>query len=227
MVIRHSGIVPELKSAFFRCVLCDHTETREVSRGWINEPTQCPHCHGRECFTLVHNRSLYADKQIVKLQETPESIPEGSTPQTVTLCVYEDMVDVARPGDRVRVTGIYRACPIRARSTQRTLKHIYRTFLDVVHFQISGSDLLEQSTMKLSRQPNEENAKVEMEEEEEEEEGIVDYEFYHEVDTERHARIQRIRNLARDPHIYTKLTKSFGSYFSTSLSVQRANSLSF
>jgi DNA replication licensing factor MCM4 len=218
MVIRHSGIVPELKSAFFRCVLCDHTETREVSRGWINEPTQCPRCRGRECFTLVHNRSLYADKQVVKLQETPESIPEGSTPQTVTLCVYEDMVDVARPGDRVRVTGIYRACPIRARSTQRTLKHIYRTFLDVVHFQISGSDLSEQ----LSNRLNEKNRGNEAEEKEEDEKerkkvGVVvvvdDNELYHEVDTERHARIQRIRNLARDPHIYTKLTKSFGSYF--------------
>jgi len=195
MVIRHSGVVPELKSAFFRCVLCDHTEAREVSRGWINEPTQCPRCRGRDCLTLIHNRSLFTDKQIVKLQETPESIPEGSTPQTVTLCVYEDMVDVARPGDRVRVTGIYRACPVRARSTQRTLKHIYRTFLDVVHFQIS-SDVSSEAHVESSLLRDDEQT-------------AADAEAHHEVDTERHARIQRIRNLARDPHIYNQLAKSF------------------
>lgn len=27
-------------------------------------------------------------------------VPDGQTPQTVTLCLYEDLVDVAKPGDR-------------------------------------------------------------------------------------------------------------------------------
>lgn len=29
-----------------------------------------------------------------------DSIPDGQTPHTVTLCVYDALVDVARPGDR-------------------------------------------------------------------------------------------------------------------------------
>ena len=49
------------------------------------------------------------DKQLVKVQETPECIPEGETPQTIDVYVYESLVDICKPGDRVTVTGIYRA----------------------------------------------------------------------------------------------------------------------
>jgi DNA replication licensing factor MCM4 len=45
----------------------------------------------------------FANKQIVRLQETPDAIPEGETPHTVSLCLYNTMVDAAKPGDRIEV----------------------------------------------------------------------------------------------------------------------------
>ena len=42
-------------------------------------------------------------------QESPESIPEGETPHTVDVCAWDTLVDAVRPGDRVQITGIYRA----------------------------------------------------------------------------------------------------------------------
>jgi DNA replication licensing factor MCM4 len=53
---------------------------------------------------------------------------------TVNLCVFEDLVDVAKPGDRMEVTGIYRAHAMRLKPTQKTLKSVYRTYIDVIHF---------------------------------------------------------------------------------------------
>eukprot|EP00959_Pyramimonas_sp_CCMP1952_P128066 2678619-Pyramimonas_sp.AAC.3 len=47
------------------------------------------------------------------MQETPDAMPEGETPHTVNLCLFDNMVDNAKPGDRVEVTGIYRAVPIK------------------------------------------------------------------------------------------------------------------
>jgi DNA replication licensing factor MCM4 len=44
----------------------------------------------------VHNRCHFTDRQAIRLQETPESIPSGQTPHTVTLYVHESMVDGAR-----------------------------------------------------------------------------------------------------------------------------------
>lgn len=52
------------------------------------------------CF--VH-RNRFADKQIVRLQETPDQIPEGGTPHTVSLLMHDKLVDAAKPGDRIEV----------------------------------------------------------------------------------------------------------------------------
>lgn len=83
---------------------------------------------------MIRGRCLFKDKQLIRLQEAPEDIPEGETPQTVNLCAFEDLVDMSKPGDRVTVTGIYRAMPMRVKATQRSLKAVYKTYIDVIHF---------------------------------------------------------------------------------------------
>jgi DNA replication licensing factor MCM4 len=45
-------------------------------------------------------------------------------------------VDVAKPGDRLIVTGIYRSVPVRSNPRQRTLKSLFKTYLDVVHIKL-------------------------------------------------------------------------------------------
>jgi len=82
----------------------------------------------------MHNMCLFSDKQHVKVQETPESVPEGETPQTIHLCAYEDLVDFVRPGDRVEITGIYKAMGIRVNANKRVLKNVYRTYVDVMNY---------------------------------------------------------------------------------------------
>ena len=77
---------------------------------------------------------MFSDKQHVKMQEGPESVPEGETPQTIHLCGYEDLVDFVRPGDRVEVIGIYKAVGIRLNSQKRTLQNVYRTYIDVINY---------------------------------------------------------------------------------------------
>jgi DNA replication licensing factor MCM4 len=68
---------------------------------------------------IVHNRGTYADKQLVKLQEAPDSIPEGETPQTVSLYAFDDLCDTVVPGDRVTV----RAWEERSAPCSPPLKH--------------------------------------------------------------------------------------------------------
>ena len=54
---------------------------------------------------MVHNRCRFKDKQMVKLQESPDDMPPGQTPHTVILYAHDDMVDAVQPGDRVAVSG--------------------------------------------------------------------------------------------------------------------------
>lgn len=83
----------------------------ENTQGRIREPTTCPRevCKSKNTMRLVHNRCSFANKQVYRLQETPgkvfyfytkDEIPDGQTPYTVSMCAYEEMVDVIKPGDR-------------------------------------------------------------------------------------------------------------------------------
>lgn len=137
LVIRTSPIIPDMREAFFKCHVCNHTVKVDIDRGRIAEPTECPRpvCKSPNSMQIVHNRCDFMDKQVIKLQETPDSVPAGQTPHSVSLCAYDDLVDLCKAGDRVEVTGIFRATPIRVNPRQRTLKSIYKTFIDVVHVQ--------------------------------------------------------------------------------------------
>jgi DNA replication licensing factor MCM4 len=84
---------------------------------------------------LIHNRCVFADKQVIKLQETPDSVPDGQTPHSVSLCAYDELVDVCKAGDRIEVTGIFRCNPVRVNPRQRTTKALFKTYVDVLHIQ--------------------------------------------------------------------------------------------
>jgi len=84
---------------------------------------------------IIHNRSSFADKQVIKLQETPDNVPDGQTPHAVSLCAYDDLVDFCKAGDRVEITGIFKCNQVRVNPRQRTVKNVYKTFVDVLHIQ--------------------------------------------------------------------------------------------
>jgi DNA replication licensing factor MCM4 len=84
---------------------------------------------------IIHNRCIFADKQVIKLQETPDNVPDGQTPHAVSLCVYDELVDICKAGDRVEVTGIFRCNPVRVNARQRTQKTLFKTYVDVLHVQ--------------------------------------------------------------------------------------------
>ncbi|PPQ92538.1 hypothetical protein CVT25_010371 [Psilocybe cyanescens] len=150
LVIRATPVIPDMKVAFFRCLTCSHTVQVEIDRGKIEEPRQCPRdvCASIGTMSLLHNRCEFADRQVIRLQETPDAVPDGQTPHTVSLSIYDELVDVSKPGDRIVVTGIYRSVPVRSNPRQRTLKSLFKTYLDVVHVKLgSGGTLgLDRST---------------------------------------------------------------------------------
>lgn len=81
---------------------------------------------------MTHNKCLFVDKQMVKIQESPEDIPEGETALAISVQSMLENVDVVKPGDRVELIGIYRAVPQRERIEWTTSRAVYKTYVDVL-----------------------------------------------------------------------------------------------
>lgn len=137
LVIRATPVIPDMKQAFFKCGVCGHSVSVELDRGKIREPTICPRarCKQSNSMQIIHNRCLFEDKQVIKLQETPDAVPAGQTPHSVSVCVYNELVDFCKAGDRVELTGIYKVTPVRVNPRMRTVKSVHKTYVDVVHVQ--------------------------------------------------------------------------------------------
>lgn len=137
LVIRTTPVIPDMKEAFFKCNVCNHSSSVTLDRGKIREPTECPRqiCASTNSMVIVHNRCIFEDKQVIKLQETPDAIPAGQTPHSVSVCVYNELVDHCKAGDRVQLTGIFRVSPVRVNPRQRAIKSVHKTYVDVLHVQ--------------------------------------------------------------------------------------------
>ena len=132
IVIRSSEIIPEMREAYFKCAICGYVERSSLQRSTIVEPVLCKVCKVKGSFELIHNLSVFNDKQHIKIQETPETMPEGETPVTIHLCVYDELVDFVKPGDRCEFIGIFRAQGVRVNPRTRVTKTTFRTYIDVV-----------------------------------------------------------------------------------------------
>lgn len=61
----------------------------------------------RSGVTLEEKLSVYRNYQKWTVQESPGSVPPGRVPRQKEVYVLNDLVDSARPGDEVEITGIY------------------------------------------------------------------------------------------------------------------------
>ncbi|KAJ3695650.1 hypothetical protein LUZ60_001027 [Juncus effusus] len=197
MIIRCSSIIPEVKEAVFKCLICGYySDPVLVDRGRVSEPTRCPRqeCLQLNCMSLVHNRCRFADKQIVKLQETPDEIPEGGTPHTVSVLMHDKLVDTGKPGDRVEITGIYRAMTVRVGPAQRNVKSIFKTYIDCLHIKKTDKSRL-QIDDKTDTDKNTSSNDVDGDDDDD------DVPLYQD-------KVEKLKELSKLPDIYDRLTRS-------------------
>jgi DNA replication licensing factor MCM4 len=192
MVIRASEVIPEMKRGYFRCTNCGNAVEVEVERGRLDEPSTCDGCPGiKYSMALVHNRCGFIDKQMIRIQESPEAIPEGETPYTMTLYAFEDLVDCVVPGDRVTVTGVFRAVGSRLDPKKRTLRSVFRTYIDVVHYQKNDKQRIASMDPQTSASEYTHEALVAMD-----------------AGASADRRAERCRAMSTDPYLYEKLAHS-------------------
>ncbi len=109
MVVRSSEVKPLAKEITFVCPDGHPTKVIQVKGMSFSTPMVCDHANCKQrAFELKPDESQFIDFQILRLQELPEDLPPGQLPHYVDVTIKQDLVDNARPGDRIILTGIVR-----------------------------------------------------------------------------------------------------------------------
>jgi DNA replication licensing factor MCM2 len=112
VVTRRSAVYPQLQLAYYTCMSCKNTQGPFRVEGVGSDlaaaqaPDSCQECEIPH-FRLHATMSQYRNVQRVNLQETPGSVPPGRVPRTKEVLLTDDLIDIARPGEEVEVTGVF------------------------------------------------------------------------------------------------------------------------
>ena len=124
VVTRRSSVYPQLKLAYYDCVRCKDTmgpyrvdegsmmsssgpDGSAKDAAAMHQPSSCSGCDSEGPFRLNATRSHYRNYQRINLQETPGSVPPGRVPRTKEVILTNDLIDTARPGEEVEITGVF------------------------------------------------------------------------------------------------------------------------
>ena len=136
IVVRTTQVKPTIVSAVFRCRKCLEITILDQEGELIHGPgSHCQFCKQSTSFELLQEQSKFKNTQEARIQERPEDLPPGQLPRYLEVRLEDDLVDSARPGDRVSVTSIVRAekQTVGERGRLRTFNiYLDANFVDVV-----------------------------------------------------------------------------------------------
>lgn len=161
VVTRRSGVFPQLKYVKFDCTKCGTTLGPFQQESNVEvKITYCQNCQSRGPFTLNSEKTVYRNYQKLTLQESPGTVPAGRLPRQREVILLWDLIDRAKPGEEIEVTGIYRN-NYDAQLNNRNGFPVFATILEAnnvvkSHDQLAGFRLTEEDEheiRKLSRDP--------------------------------------------------------------------------
>ena len=139
MVVRASEVKPLAKELTYKC-LDKHISKFTLLDGMsLDKAVKCqsPKCPYTN-LAIVAEESRFIDFQIVRLQELPEDLPPGQLPHYVNVSMKQDLVDYARPGDRIILTGIVRIEQERVSGVKQSESALYRLRMDGNNIEFIG-----------------------------------------------------------------------------------------
>ncbi|KAL8695408.1 MAG: hypothetical protein Q9224_003406 [Gallowayella concinna] len=161
VVTRRTGVFPQLKYVRFDCTKCGVTLGPFQQESNVEvKISYCQNCQSRGPFTLNSEKTIYRNYQKLTLQESPGTVPAGRLPRHREVILLWDLIDSAKPGEEVDVTGIYRN-NYDAQLNNRNGFPVFATILEAnnvvkSHDQLAGFRLTEEDEREirsLSRDP--------------------------------------------------------------------------
>jgi replicative DNA helicase Mcm len=133
IVVRASPPKQKIVEAVFQHD-CGNEVKVPVAGDTVEKPLQCPYCHKSSGnWRLVEEKSRFRDFQRLVIQEKPEEMPAGRMPRSIEADIYDNLVDMARPGDRVVVIGVLK---LRGDGGKR-LKSLHDMYIETNNIMVS------------------------------------------------------------------------------------------
>ncbi|KAI9838378.1 MAG: MCM DNA helicase complex subunit [Sarea resinae] len=161
VVTRRTGVFPQLKYVKFDCGKCGMTLGPFQQESNVEVRISfCQNCQSRGPFSLNSEKTVYRNYQKITLQESPGTVPAGRLPRHREVILLWDLIDSAKPGEEVEITGIYRN-NYDAQLNNRNGFPVFATILEAnyvikSHDQLAGFRLTEEDEREiraLSRDP--------------------------------------------------------------------------
>ncbi|WP_158058234.1 minichromosome maintenance protein MCM [Halorussus halophilus] len=106
IVRKATDVRPKIQDAAFECQRCGTLTYIPQSGGDFQEPHECQGCERQGPFQINFDQSEFIDSQKIRVQESPEGLRGGETPQSLDVHIEDDITGNVTPGDHVTVTGI-------------------------------------------------------------------------------------------------------------------------
>ncbi|MEF8800903.1 MAG: LAGLIDADG family homing endonuclease [Halolamina sp.] len=106
IVRKATDVRPKVTEAAFECQRCGTMSYIPQSDSGFQEPHECQGCERQGPFKVNHDQSEFVDSQKLRVQESPEGLRGGETPQNIDVDVEDDITGNVTAGDHVTVTGV-------------------------------------------------------------------------------------------------------------------------
>ncbi|GAA0458489.1 ATPase [Halococcus dombrowskii] len=106
IVRKATDVRPKITEAAFECQRCGTLTRIPQTGGDFQEPHECQGCERQGPFDINFDQSEFVDAQKIRVQESPEGLRGGETPQNIDVHIEDDITGDVTAGDHVRVTGV-------------------------------------------------------------------------------------------------------------------------
>jgi len=106
IVRKATDVRPKITDSAFECQRCGTMNYIPQTDGEFQEPHECQGCERQGPFRINFDQSEFIDAQKIRIQESPEGLRGGETPQSIDMNAEDDITGKVTPGDHVSVAGV-------------------------------------------------------------------------------------------------------------------------
>jgi replicative DNA helicase Mcm len=137
IVRKATDVRPKITEAAFECQRCGTMTYIPQQDSGFQEPHECQGCERQGPFRVNFDQSEFVDSQKIRVQESPEGLRGGETPQSIDVNLEDDITGRVTAGDHVTLNGVLH---IEQQTSNNEKTPIFDLYMDGVSITIEDEE---------------------------------------------------------------------------------------